>query len=102
MRTEDEAVIPVQREWNGWRTAEVRLRDLKGLHWFQPSSAPRELLHGYVSSDKVTALELPHEGAARGNDPLLVCVLKSHTLPAVYSELVRRASRTTVRTSETA
>ena len=101
MRSEDEALICVQREWTDWRTAEVRLGDLRGLHWFQPSRAPRELLHGYVACDKVTSGELPHDCAARGQHPLLVCVLRSHTLPTVYSELVRRASGT-VRNKETA
>jgi hypothetical protein len=93
MRLEDDTRICVQREWNGWRTAEVRLRDLQQVHWLQPSGAPRPLVHGYVSCDGFITGSLVHECAPEQRPhPLLVCVLKSHTVPAVYDELVRRAN----------
>ena len=50
----------VQSEWNGWRTAGVKMSDLHEVHWFQPTGAPRPLVHGYVSCASITAGELPH------------------------------------------
>jgi hypothetical protein len=46
MGAEDEILIRVQRDWDGWRTGEVRLAELESVHWFQPGRAPRPLLHG--------------------------------------------------------
>jgi hypothetical protein len=92
MRADDEILIRVQRDWDGWRTAEVRFGDLQNIHWFQPRQAPRPLIHGYVSCASVPTGEIPHDC-----DPtdaphwLLVCVLKRHTVPSAYVELVRRA-----------
>ena len=48
MPAQDNPLIRVQSEWNGWRHAEVHLRDLQNVHWFQPGPAPRPLLHGYI------------------------------------------------------
>ena len=93
MTREDETLIRVQREWNGWQTADVRLCDLQDVHWFQPSGAPRQIVHGYVSCDKIVAGHLPHDcERTRRPDPLLVCVLKSHTSAGAYAELARRAN----------
>lgn len=88
----DEALIRVHREWNGCRTAEIRLGDLKQIHWFQPSGAPRPLLHGYVSCAGFASGDIPHEcNHVNAPHQLLVCVLKKHTLATVYVELVQRA-----------
>ena len=93
MQVLDDVRISVQGEWNDWRTAEVRLRDLQHLHWFQPSRAPRPLVHGYVGCDKLLSGGIPHDcQLSRRPHPLLVCVLKSHTAPPVYAELTRRAN----------
>jgi hypothetical protein len=88
----DEMLVWVQREWNGWQTAAVRLADLRDIHWFQPPRAPRPLLHGYVSCASLTSGEIPHD-CERSESPhtLLVCVLKSHQLPSVFTEMARRA-----------
>jgi hypothetical protein len=92
MRGDDSPIVRVQSEWSGWRTATVRLSDIQEIHWFQPPGAPRRLVHGYVSCARMVAGGLPHN--CPGSDTrhrLLGCVLKDHTLPAVYAELERRA-----------
>lgn len=88
----DETRIRVHREWNGCRTAEVRLGDLQQVHWFQPPGAPRPLVHGYVSCTSIVSGDIPHE-CNRTDAPhrLLVCVLKKHTLPPAHIELAQRA-----------
>ena len=93
MQAFQDALIRVQAEWNGWRTATVRLRDLTQLHWLQPDRAPCQLVHGYVACTDVVSGLIPHE--CDGSSPahrLLVCVLKSHTAATVFDELVRRAA----------
>ena len=91
MQSEATRIIRVQSEWNGWRTAGVRMSDLHEVHWFQPKGAPRRLVHGYVSCASITAGELPHNCTGSPHR-LFVCVIKSHTSEAVYAELERRAN----------
>jgi hypothetical protein len=92
MRAEDETLIRVQRDWDGWRTGEVRLGDLQSVHWFQPSRAPRPLVHGYISCASIVTGDIPHDcHLSEAPHRLLVCILKSHTVPRVYVELARRA-----------
>jgi hypothetical protein len=92
MRAEDENLIRVQRDWDGWRTAEVRLGDLQNVHWFQPGRAPRLLVHGYISCADIVTGDLPHDcSLTEAPHRLFVCVLKSHTVPLAYGELARRA-----------
>jgi hypothetical protein len=92
MRVSDETVICVQGEWNGWKTAEVRLRDLLDVHWRQPIRAPRTLVHGYVRCTDIIAGEIPHACEHAGvSHRLLVCVIKRHSAPSAYEELARRA-----------
>jgi hypothetical protein len=84
--------IFVQREWDGWRTAEVRVGDLQSIHWFQPSGAPRALVHGYISCASIVAGTIPHNcERSAGPHRLLVCVLKRHSPPSVYAEMARVA-----------
>lgn len=92
MQAHDEVVICVQSEWNGWRTAEVRLRDLHSVHWLQPRHAPQPLVHGYISCTNIVTGDVPHD-CDRTSAPhrLLVCVLKRHTIPTAHAELARRA-----------
>lgn len=92
MRANDDFLIRVQSEWNGWRNAEVRVNDLSDVHWFQPNGAPHALVHGYLACSTIAAGDLPH-GCDRRSAPhrLLVCILKRHTIATVYAELVRRA-----------
>lgn len=88
----DETLISVHREWNGCRTAEIRLRDLQEIHWFQPPGAPRPLMHAYVSCASIVSGDMPHDcDRSGGPHRLLVCVLKKHTLPSAYMELTERA-----------
>ena len=92
MPATDELLIRVQTEWNGWRSAEIRLRDLKDVHWFRPNHAPQTLLHGYVSCSTFVSGDLPHDcDRAAAPHRLLVCVLKKHMIPSVYAEIARRA-----------
>jgi hypothetical protein len=88
----DETLIRVHRDWNGYRSAEVRLSDLEQIHWFQPLGAPRPLVHGFVSCASIVSGDIPHKcGPADGPHSLFVCVLKKHTVLSAYAELTRRA-----------
>jgi hypothetical protein len=99
MRAGDTPLVPVQREWNGWRTVEVRLSDLQNVHWFQPRGAPRPLVHGYVSCGSIANGGIPHDcNPADAPHQLLVCVLKRRTLASAYIELARRADAGAVST----
>lgn len=89
----DPALVVVQAEWDGWRTALVLLADLEDVQWLQPSGAPHPVIHAYVSCTNLRSGDLQHE-CDRTSAPhqLLVCVLKSHVTPSVFEELARRAS----------
>ena len=92
MQTRHDTIICVQSEWDGWKTAEVRLQDLADIHWHQPGRAPRALLHGYIMCSDIIAGDLPHGCAdTAGPHRLLVCVLKRHTAASSYAQLARRA-----------
>jgi hypothetical protein len=87
-----EPLIQVRCEWNGWRSAHVRISDIHGLHWFQPDHAPRRLIHGYISCTSIIDGAIPHGcDQTRGPHRLLVCILKKHTAPYLYADLARRA-----------
>jgi hypothetical protein len=91
-QTHAEALVVVQCAWNGWRSAMVRVADLEDLHWFQPSGAPRPLIHASVCCNKFVAGEIPHEcGLTPRPHYLVVCLLKRHTAAGVFDELSRRA-----------
>ena len=93
MSVTEETLIPVQREWNGWRLAEVRIKDLQDVHWFQPPGAPRALLHGYVSPSTVVSGDLVQSSGDEAADRLLVCVIKCHTAAPIYTALAARADQ---------
>jgi hypothetical protein len=87
-----ETFVVVQREWNGWRTATVKLTDLGRIQWLRPGGAPRPLIHAYVSCSKLQSGDLEHDcDPMSAPHDVLVCVLKSRTIPQVFEELVRRA-----------
>lgn len=90
----EDVLVPVQREWNGWRLAQVRFADLEDLHWLQPNGAPRALLHAYVWCSKIASGTLAEVTELAAPERVRVCLLKSHLLPAVYSALANRAIRT--------
>jgi hypothetical protein len=88
----DQALVVVQREWNGWRTGMVQLADLEDVHWSQPTGAPRPLIHAYVCCNMITSGDIPHDCQPAGSPhKVLVCLLKCHTAPCVFEELSRRA-----------
>jgi len=100
MLSDQETLVCVQGAWNGWKRAEVRLRDLEHVHWLQPSGAPRQMLHAYVSCMNLLSGDIPHECTeASGPHRLLVCVIKQHNTAAVYAEVASRATQT-VRVAE--
>ena len=86
-----DTVICVQGKWDGWKTAEVRLRNLQDVHWSQPTGAPRPLAHGYILCSDIIAGEVPHACDGALPHRLHVCVLKRHSAPTVYAEIARRA-----------
>ena len=90
--TPDGALVTVQCEWNGWRTALVRASDLENIHWSQPAEAPRALLHARVRCDRVVSGALPHDCApGMAAHDLIVCILKCRTAAGVYDALARCA-----------
>jgi hypothetical protein len=92
MTTDDGLPIPVRCAWNSWQTAEVRLGDLQGIHWHQPTGAPRPLMHAYVDCTKIHG-QFGHDcRTTPAPHRLLVCVLKRHVAPPTYSQLVRLAA----------
>jgi hypothetical protein len=92
MPAHDDMLIRVQSEWKGWRIAEVRLGDLQAVHWCQPSQAPHPLVHGYILCTDIVTGDIPHDcDRTAAPHRLRVCVLKRHSLPAAFAELVRRA-----------
>ena len=95
MSAHDDMLIRVLSEWKGWRSAEVRLRDLQNVHWVQPNHAPHPLVHGYTFCTNIVTGEIPHN-CDRTAPPhrLLVCVLRAHNLPTAFAELARRADST--------
>jgi hypothetical protein len=90
---DENARVPVHREWCGWRTALVRMSDLGDVHWFQPPGAPRALVHAYVNRANLLIGDLTHEDEDEGGDRLLVCVLKSHLAASTYAALVSLADQ---------
>ena len=84
-------LVLVQRDWNGWRKALTPLSALEDVHWRRPAGAPRPLVHAYVRCSDLMSGEVPHECHGDTTHRLLVCVLRQHTLPSVFSELVTRA-----------
>ena len=86
------ALVVVQSDWSGWRTAMVRVRDLRDIHWSQPNGAPRRLIHASVCCNKVVSGAIAHEcHLTPPPHDLVVCVLKCHTAPCVFEELSGRA-----------
>lgn len=92
MSAQAEILIRVHQEWDGWRSAEVRLRDLQDVHWHQPTGAPHELIHGSIFCSDVVTGSIPHDCDPRSAPHRLsVCVLKRHAISSAYTELARRA-----------
>ena len=82
--------VRVRRQMGDYRRAEYRLESVTGIHWDRISggvqtSAPQDLLHGYVSCDGMLQGELAHSGT-HGPHPhrIKVCILKVDNSPAVF------------------
>lgn len=93
MPVDADLLIPVYDAWNGWHNAEVRLGDIRDVHWSQPARAPHRLLYGIVSCADIVSGHIPHEcDHASAPHELLVCVLKKHVVSGAYAELVSRSA----------
>jgi hypothetical protein len=90
-RLDGELEVTVQREWNGWRTSRVKLRELRDIHWFQPAGAPRPLIHACVAAPAMTPRDASHQDGATAAEVVRVCVLKRHVAAHVFQELARCA-----------
>jgi len=93
MGSYDATLVTVHESWNGWKSAEVRLGDIRGVHWRQPDHAPHELVHAFVSCTDFVHGQIPHHCDGSAPHQLLICVLKKHAIEDTYNQLVRRASR---------
>lgn len=90
----DDMSICLHADWKHCQTASIRFTDLHDLHWHQPPGAPQALLHGYVACADIVTGNIPHTcDPTTAPHRLQVCVLKRHTIPVVYAELVRQADK---------
>jgi hypothetical protein len=87
----DDQLVVVRAEWNGWRTAHVRVVDLEDIHWWCPVGAPRPLIHAFVSCRAAVAGGLSHCCDAKTAHRVQICILKCHVASCVFQELAARA-----------
>jgi hypothetical protein len=88
----DDVAVAVTVDWNDWRSASARLRDLRDVHWFQPTGAPQPVLHGYMSCADVLSGALSHHcDGSSAPHRVRICILKSRNIAETYSLLVRKA-----------
>jgi hypothetical protein len=78
----DERIIEVRQEWNDWRIATYRLRDVSELRWAwrgggSKRRTPQPFVHGYVMCNAMIRGELAHM-CPHGEPPhrLKVCLTK--------------------------
>ncbi len=97
MSDEQGPLVWVRRQWNDYRKAQYRLRDLQGAHWDWTSGgvnvpAPQPFMHGYVWCNGMLGGELAHS-CAHGPGPhrIQVCVVKKDNTAAVIAQLERQA-----------
>jgi hypothetical protein len=102
MQAYGDALIRVHAEWSGWLNADVRLGSLHGICWRQPHRATHAIVYAYLFCSDIVRGALPHD-CHHESAPhrLLVCILKRHTIPSVYTELARRAEQQRILPSET-
>jgi len=92
MLTELAMMIRIHRLWDGWRSAEVPLHNLEGLHWRQPDGAPCAMLHAFVWCTPAINGDLDHDcDGVIASHRLSVCILKHDLLPTLYATLAKRA-----------
>ena len=92
MTADPDSMIRVHAQWDGWRSADVRIADLDEVHWFRPDGAPHPLLHAYVSCARIAGGTILH-ACDRDSAPHRerVCILKRHAMPGLYSALAQLA-----------
>jgi hypothetical protein len=96
MRAYDDFEICVSVDWNDWRSANVRLGDLRDVHWHQPTQAPQPMIHAYLSCANIVSGDLLHHcDPSSAPHRIRVCVLRSHNVASAYAELVRRVDQAT-------
>lgn len=86
-------LVRVRDAWNGWRSAEVPLRQLRGVSWLRAGGAPHPMLHATVACNDIVTGTLPHP-CESGNAPhqIQVCVVKSDVPASVYRRLCEQAT----------
>ena len=91
----NEPIIEVRRQWNDYRLARYRLKDIDELHWSNYSSggfsAPGLFVHGYVRCDQMLSGKLSHS-CQHGPPPhrLKVSMTKTGN-EAIWSKILERA-----------
>jgi hypothetical protein len=90
--------VTVRRQWNDWRHATVRIKDIGGLHLSDTSGgvharSPRAFLHGYVLCDSFIDGEVAHS-CRHGSGPhnIKVCIVQKDNTKQVYAALKAAAS----------
>jgi hypothetical protein len=107
----DDAVVEVRQEWNDWRIATYRLRDVSELRWSWRGGGtkrrtPQPFVHGYVMCDEKIGGELAHVCSPGAPHRLKVCLTRTGNesiwkdvaaivgpRPARTSRRIRRRSR---------
>jgi hypothetical protein len=87
----------VRRQWNDYRKALYRVKDINGLHWDLVSGgiqarAPQYYLAGYVQCDAMLEGDLAHSGV-HGSCPhsIKVFIIKKDNDPRVFEGLAEGA-----------
>jgi hypothetical protein len=90
----NDVAISITAPWDHWQSAQIRLNAFGEPHWWQPTGAPKPLLHGYVScADIVSGTPMHACDPLSAPHRLHVCVLKRHNVPSIYAALAARADR---------
>ena len=85
-------MIPIQHRWDGEHAGEVRLVDLRDVHWLQPDGAPQPLIHAFVLCTNIFANQIQHECEhASAPHRLRVCILRTSVPASAYDALARQA-----------
>jgi hypothetical protein len=90
--TKQERVF-IRRQWNDYRTAEVELSRIEGLHWDIVSGgvrapSPQPFVHGYVKCTDVIG-DIAHS-CSHGEAPhtIKVCIVKKDNDPKIWQKIL--------------
>jgi hypothetical protein len=90
--TPRQELVVVQRDLRDWHRAFVPLAAIEHVHWRRVAGARQPLLHAYIQCSPGLAGMLRHDcHAADAPHWLLVCILKRHTIPSIYTAMCARA-----------